>query len=88
MSPVTSAKSSAGKEKAARTPKGASKKSAASADSISESDNVEVSNKPRKDSGELSAMLLPELKKVASQLGIDGAAKMSKGDLVDSIAGL
>jgi transcription termination factor Rho len=37
---------------------------------------------------ELTAMPLPELKKVASQLGIDGAAKMKKGDLVEAISNL
>ena len=45
-------------------------------------------DRPAKAAGELSAMLLPELKKVAGSLGIEGAAKMSKGDLVQSIAGL
>jgi transcription termination factor Rho len=38
-----------------------------------------------KDSGELAAMLLPQLKKVAGQLGIEGAAKMAKADLVSAI---
>ena len=33
-------------------------------------------------------MLLPELKKVAGQLGIEGATKMSKADLIQSIADL
>jgi transcription termination factor Rho len=33
-------------------------------------------------------MLLPELKKVAGQLGIEGATKMSKADLVQSIGDL
>ena len=41
-----------------------------------------------KDNGELSAMLLPELKKVAGQLGIEDAATMKKGDLVSAIADL
>ena len=45
-------------------------------------------DRPAKAAGELSAMLLPELKKVAGSLGIEGAAKMSKGDLVQSIADL
>jgi len=44
--------------------------------------------RPAKAAGELSGMLLPELKKVAGSLGIDGAAKMSKADLVQSIADL
>ena len=44
--------------------------------------------KAKKDSGELSGMTVTELKKVAGQLGIDGAAKLSKGDLVQGIADL
>jgi transcription termination factor Rho len=42
----------------------------------------------RSSSPELAAMTLPQLKKVAGQLGIDGAAKMAKGSLVDAIADL
>jgi len=38
--------------------------------------------KVRSESPELAAMTLPQLKKVATQLGIDGAAKMAKGSLV------
>ena len=45
-------------------------------------------DRPAKAAGELSAMLLPELKKVAGSLGIEGAAKMSKADLVQAIADL
>ena len=44
--------------------------------------------KVRSESPELAAMSLPQLKKVAAQLGIDGAAKMAKGSLVDAIADL
>ncbi len=44
--------------------------------------------KAKKDSGELSAMTVTELKKVAGSLGIDGATKLSKGDLVQGIADL
>ncbi|MFM2103783.1 MAG: hypothetical protein RL740_870, partial [Actinomycetota bacterium] len=44
--------------------------------------------KVRSESPELAAMTLPQLKKVAGQLGIDGAAKMAKGSLVDAIADL
>jgi transcription termination factor Rho len=51
-------------------------------------DSTEKSAKAKKDSGELSAMTVTELKKVAGALGIDGAAKLSKGDLVSSIADL
>jgi transcription termination factor Rho len=44
--------------------------------------------KVRSESPELAAMTLPQLKKVATQLGIEGAAKMAKGSLVDAIADL
>lgn len=47
-----------------------------------------ASTKAKKDSGELSAMTLPELKKVAGSLGIEGAAKLSKAALVQGIADL
>ena len=42
-------------------------------------DSTEKSAKAKKDSVELSAMTVTELKKVAGALGIDGAAKLSKG---------
>ncbi|MSW59931.1 MAG: transcription termination factor Rho, partial [Actinobacteria bacterium] len=42
----------------------------------------------RSDSPELTAMSLPKLKEVASQLGIDGAAKLKKDALVQAIADL
>ena len=42
----------------------------------------------RSNSPELSAMTLPTLKTVATQLGVDGAAKMKKDDLVEAIADL
>ena len=48
----------------------------------------EVSTRKAKPAGDLSAMLLPELRKVATQLGIEGAAKLAKGDLVQAIADL
>ena len=48
----------------------------------------ESTSRPAKAAGELAGMLLPELKKVAGQLGIEGAAKMSKADLVASIGSL
>ncbi len=48
----------------------------------------EVSTRKAKPAGDLTAMLLPELRKVATQLGIEGAAKLSKGDLVQAIADL
>jgi transcription termination factor Rho len=42
----------------------------------------------RSSSPELSAMTLPKLKEVATQLGIDGAAKLKKDALVTAIADL
>ena len=42
----------------------------------------------RSQSPELAAMTLPKLKTVATQLGVDGAAKMKKGELVEAIADL
>jgi len=48
----------------------------------------EVSTRTAKPAGDLSAMLLPELRKVATKLGIEGAAKLAKGDLVQAIADL
>ena len=47
-----------------------------------------TSTRTRRESGELAAMLLPELKKVAGNLGIDGAAKMAKTELVQAISDL
>jgi len=47
-----------------------------------------TTTRPAKAAGELSGMLLPELKKVAGQLGIEGATKLSKADLIQSIADL
>ena len=46
------------------------------------------SSKAEKAPGDLSALTLPELKKTAGALGIDGAAKMAKADLVKSIGDL
>jgi len=40
----------------------------------------------RSQSPELAAMTLPKLKTVATQLGVDGAAKMKKDALVEAIA--
>ena len=42
----------------------------------------------RSSSPELSAMTLPKLKTVATQLGVEGAAKMKKDALVEAIADL
>lgn len=42
----------------------------------------------RSQSPELAAMTLPKLKAVATQLGVDGAAKLKKAALVDAIADL
>ena len=44
--------------------------------------------KAEKAPGDLSALTLPELKKTAGALGIDGAAKMAKADLVKAISDL
>ena len=44
--------------------------------------------KAEKAPGDLSALTLPELKKTAAALGIDGAAKLAKAALVQSIADL
>ena len=44
--------------------------------------------KSEKAPGDLSALTLPELKKTAGALGIEGAAKMAKADLVKSIGDL
>ena len=42
----------------------------------------------RSQSPELAAMTLPKLKTVATQLGVEGAAKMKKDALVEAIADL
>jgi len=47
-----------------------------------------TATRPSKESGELSAMLLPELRKVAGQLGIEGATKLQKAALVQAISDL
>ena len=44
--------------------------------------------KARRDSGELSALLISDLRKVASNLGIDGYEGMKKPELVEAIANL
>ena len=44
--------------------------------------------KTARDNGELAAMLLPELRKTASRLGIEGSDTMKKGDLVQAIGDL
>jgi transcription termination factor Rho len=49
---------------------------------------TETKTRARKDSGELTALLLPELRKVAASLGIDGATEMKKPDLVKAISDL
>ena len=40
---------------------------------------------PPREANGLSAMLLPELKQLAQQMGISGASGMRKGDLVAAI---
>ena len=42
----------------------------------------------RRDSGDLSALLLPELRKIANNLGIENAADLKKPDLVKAITDL
>ena len=49
---------------------------------------AETTARARREAGDLSAMLLPELKKVATNLGIEGAADMKKPDLVQAISDL
>ena len=49
---------------------------------------AETTARARREAGDLSAMLLPELKKVAANLGIEGAADMKKPDLVQAISDL
>ena len=44
--------------------------------------------KARRDSGELSALLISDLRKVANNLGIDGYEGMKKPELVEAIANL
>ena len=43
------------------------------------------SARPRRRAGGLSGMLLPELQRLAAQLGISGTARMRKGELVSAI---
>ncbi len=49
---------------------------------------AETSTRARRDSGDLSALLLPELRKIAANLGIEGASDMKKTDLVQAISDL
>ena len=49
---------------------------------------AETSTRARRESGDLSALLLPELRKVANSLGIEGAGEMKKPDLVKAISDL
>ncbi|NDB31690.1 MAG: transcription termination factor Rho, partial [Actinobacteria bacterium] len=49
---------------------------------------AETTTRARRDSGDLSALLLPELRKVAASLGIEGADAMKKPDLVKAISDL
>ena len=49
---------------------------------------AETSTRARRESGDLSALLLPELRKIASNLGIEGAGDMKKPDLVTAITDL
>jgi transcription termination factor Rho len=47
--------------------------------------SAEAGSKPRRRSGGLSGMLLPELQTLAGDLGITGTAKMRKGQLIEAI---
>jgi transcription termination factor Rho len=49
---------------------------------------AETTTRARRDSGDLSALLLPELRKIATSLGIEGASDMKKPDLVTAITDL
>jgi transcription termination factor Rho len=49
---------------------------------------AETSTRARRDSGDLSALLLPELRKIATNLGIEGASDMKKPELVTAITDL
>jgi transcription termination factor Rho len=49
---------------------------------------AETTTRARRDSGDLSALLLPELRKIATNLGIEGAGEMKKPDLVTAITDL
>jgi hypothetical protein len=49
---------------------------------------ADTNARARREAGDLSAMLLPELRKTATNLGIDGAADMKKPDLVKAISDL
>ena len=49
---------------------------------------AETTTRARRDSGDLSALLLPELRKIATNLGIEGAGDMKKPDLVSAITDL
>src|SRR3954469_3379591 len=45
-----------------------------------------TANRPRRRGNGLSGMLLPELQRLAAELGISGTARMRKGDLVAAIS--
>ncbi len=49
---------------------------------------AETNTRARRESGELSALLLPELRKIAVNLGIEGASELKKPDLVQAISDL
>ena len=49
---------------------------------------AETSTRARRESGDLSALLLPELRKIATNLGIEGSADLKKPDLVTAITDL
>jgi transcription termination factor Rho len=55
-------------------------------DTISIAPDTDQATSGRRPDGALSAMLLPELKKVAHQMGITGFSSMKKSDLIAAIA--
>jgi len=46
----------------------------------------ETTSRPAKAAGELAGMLLPELKKVAAQLGIEGAANRRQAHAIKALS--
>jgi len=49
---------------------------------------ADTSTRARREAGDLSAMLLPDLRKIAANLGIEGATDLKKPDLVQAISDL
>ena len=49
---------------------------------------ADTSTRARREAGDLSAMLLPDLRKIAVNLGIEGASDLKKPELVQAISDL